>query len=89
MSDFGLSILVIGDGIRRPYWIPVDLFEITDKSIPSNWSFTVVRGHLVRALWGYDSLISDPNHHDDLINRKEQARIAFLLDNNLESMEDA
>lgn len=87
---YGLSVLVVDGGIHRPYWVPIDLFEVTDQGVPSNWGFTVVRDHpAIRALWGYSSLINDPDHHDDLINRRVKARDAFLRDNNLQSLEDA
>jgi hypothetical protein len=90
LSTYGLSFLVVSGENRRPYWIPADLFEATDHSVPCAWEFTVVHDHpLIRALWGYSSLINDADHHDDLINRKAQARDAFLRDNNLETLEDA
>jgi hypothetical protein len=90
LSAYGLSFLVVSRENHRPYWIPVDLFEVTDRSVPPGWEFAVVHDHpLIRALWGYSSLINDADRHDDLINRKAQARDAFLRDNNLESLADA
>jgi hypothetical protein len=90
LSIYSLSFLVVSGENPKPYWIPVDLFEVTDHSVPAGWEFTVVNHHpLIRALWGYSSLINDPDHHDDLINREAKARDAFLRDNNLQSMADA
>lgn len=90
LSDYALSILIVSVENHRPYWIPVDLFEVTDQNMPDNWQFVIVRNHsIIRALWGYSSLINDPDHHDNLINREAQARDEFLRDNNLRSLEEA
>jgi hypothetical protein len=90
LAVYGLSVMVVSGDPPRPYWSPIDLFEVLDGDIPNNWEFTRVAGHhWIRALWGYKSLIHDPAHHDDLINRKIHARDAFLRDCNLSSLEDA
>jgi hypothetical protein len=34
----------------------------------------------VLALWGYPALIRDPNHHDNLIERKLSALDTFLVE---------
>lgn len=90
LAVYGLSILVVSGTPKKPYWVPLELFKIIDNNISSNWLFGVVHDHsAVRAVWGYKSLICDPRHHDDLIERKAEARDAFLSDCNLESLETA
>src|SRR6185437_9734537 len=66
---YGLGVLIIDD-TGRPNWKPLDLFVVLDGGLPDNWEFAVVsQREPVLALWGYPSLIHDPRHHDDLIDR--------------------
>ena len=78
--DYGIGLLVVDDNLR-PNWKPIGLFEITDHSLPSNWKFRVVgdKGPVL-ALWGYRSLIENPEHHDGLIERKTSALEEFCRD---------
>ncbi|MCX5395345.1 hypothetical protein [Streptomyces sp. NBC_00094] len=75
---YGLGVLIVDD-TGRPNWKPIGLFDVTDRKLPDDWEFTAVRDRdpLV-ALWGYPALIRDPNHHDDLIERKSSALEVFL-----------
>ncbi len=75
---YGLGVLIVDD-TGRPNWKPLDLFVVRDGSLPDNWEFAVVnQREPVLALWGYPSLIHDPRHHDDLIDRKISAFQRFL-----------
>jgi hypothetical protein len=72
--------LTISD-TSNPNWYPLPLFDVTDGRLPSDWGF-VVRGEDVRspvlALWGYSTLVNDPDHHDALIDRRMSALRKFL-----------
>lgn len=74
----GLGLLIVDDP-GRPNWKPIDLFIVPDGQIPANWEFTVVSQQgPVLAFWGYPTLIHDPDHYDNLIERKMSALEAFL-----------
>ena len=75
---YGIGVLIVDD-TGRPNWKLIDLFNVVDPRLPEGWEFATVkdRGPVI-ALWGYPTLIRDPQHHDDLINRKISAREAFL-----------
>jgi hypothetical protein len=74
---YGLGVLVLDDN-GRPNWKPMELFTVSDGRLPANWEFvqTVGREPVV-ALWGYSTLVRDPKHHDDLIDRKLSALEVF------------
>jgi hypothetical protein len=73
----GVGALIVDD-TGRPNWKPIDLFEVVDATIPNHWEFRHGSGGVVLALIGYPALIHDPNHHDDLIERKKSAYEVFL-----------
>jgi hypothetical protein len=75
---YGMGVLIVDD-TGRPNWKPLDLFNVVDPRLPKGWEFTTVEARdPVIALWGYPTLIRDPNYHDNLINRKISALDAFL-----------
>ncbi|HEU5474694.1 MAG TPA: hypothetical protein VFV67_28940 [Actinophytocola sp.] len=75
---YGLGVLVVDD-TGKPNWKPMDLFEVSDGRISPGWEFSTVKDRdPVLALWGYPTLIRDPRHHDDLIERKLPAYRIFL-----------
>jgi hypothetical protein len=75
--ESGLVILVVDDtGVPR--WQPIELFSITDHQISAQWEFDVGEpADVVKALWGYPSLIRDPDHHDSLSELVPGALEAF------------
>jgi hypothetical protein len=75
--ESGLVVLVVDD-TGLPRWQPVELFDITDHSVPVDWEFDLgARGDLVKALWGYSTLIRDPHHHDSLSELAPRALEVF------------
>lgn len=75
---YGIGALIVDD-TGRPNWKPISLFEVVDGQLPTNWEFAVVvQREPVLALWGYRTLVRDPDHHDNLIERKLLALDAFL-----------
>ena len=77
-----LGLLVLGDH-ARPVWCHVELFEVSDAALPAGWGFTArdEEAFGVSALWGYRSIIQNPSHNDDLMERERSAWGDFLLDN--------
>lgn len=74
---YGIGVLIVDD-TGRPNWKPIELFGVVDGQLAANWEFAVVRGREpVLALWGYPTLVRDPDHHDNLIERKMSALDAF------------
>lgn len=77
---YGIGVLIVDD-TGRPNWKLIDLFLVIDGKLPTNWEFAVVRQREpVLALWGYPTLIRDPDHHDNLIARRLSALDAFLVE---------
>jgi hypothetical protein len=75
---YGLGVLIIDD-TGRPNWKLIDLFVVVDGQLPGNWEFAAVtQREPVLALWGYPALVRDPDHHDNLVERKLSAMDAFL-----------
>ncbi len=64
--DSGLVILVVDD-TSVPRWQPIELFEITDHRLPADWEFDIGGpSNMLKAIWGYSTMIHDPDHHDSL-----------------------
>lgn len=75
---YGIGVLIVDD-TGRPNWKPIGLFVVSDGQISTNWEFAILRHREpVLALWGYPTLVRDPNHHDNLIERNLSALDAFL-----------
>jgi hypothetical protein len=77
----GIIILILDDN-RRPHWYPVELFRISEPSMPTSWLFGYVLDRVSplnpQAFWGYESLVRDPSHHAALVDRKISALRVFL-----------
>jgi hypothetical protein len=73
---------VLGDHVR-PIWCHVELFEFAHAELPTHWSFATRDEETfgVSALWGYRSMIQNPSHNDDLMERERSAWNDFLSDN--------
>ena len=81
---YGLGVLVVND-TSRTFWMPISLFQVVDGSLPAHWEFAVVADRKpVLALWGYPSLIHDPEHHDALIEREQAAFDVFIRESGCE-----
>lgn len=86
---YGLGVLVIDD-TGEPNWKPIELFNVVDGELPQGWEFAVAHNPKpVLALLGYHSLIRDPNHHDDLIERKKSAIEAFIRESGIGGIDSA
>ncbi|WP_157555480.1 hypothetical protein [Nocardia crassostreae] len=73
-----LGVLVLGnDG--WPELVPLDLFSVVDGALPSGWEFVAKPGFRT-ALWGYPTLVRDPEHIGALRARKQEARDVFLAE---------
>ena len=56
-----------------PFWLPDEIFEIVDHKISILWFFDKFGDDYgIEALWGYNELISNEDHYDNLINRKKE-----------------
>jgi hypothetical protein len=78
--ESGMGVLVLDDAIR-PHWYFLDLFTVIDPSLPPNWMFGRRESGSagpMRCLWGYEALVLDTEHHDDLLERKRSALEIFV-----------
>ena len=72
---------VIRDGVSYPNWYPVSLFTVCDAGLPTSWKFMYYPQRefsgLVEAVWGYDALVTSPEHYSGLIERDLKALEMF------------
>ena len=74
-----MLLLLLMDEYQLPNWFPADLFSIDEPHLPENWSFKMCINaeHGLQAVWGYEELIFDEAHHDDLLERDPEALRVF------------
>ncbi|OTN87627.1 hypothetical protein A5819_000073 [Enterococcus sp. 7E2_DIV0204] len=73
-----LSYLIIGTYENLPSWYPAELFEVVDQQVYLEWYYSYESNSVISALWGYKELILTENHHDELIERTDEAIEIFL-----------
>lgn len=67
----GVIMLLLADEHHLPNWFPMELFSLRDSRVPADWSFlqSLANEKGLQAIWGYERLITDASHYDDLIER--------------------
>ena len=76
--DYIFKYLVYED-LNQPFWYACELFEIINDKIPSSWYFSFLY-HLdspMKILLGYDELVNNEDHNDDLLDKNESAERIF------------
>jgi hypothetical protein len=74
---YGMGVLIVDD-TGRPNWKAARSVQCRRPAPSGGLGIRQERRRPVIALWGYPTLIRDPDHHDNLINRKISALEAFL-----------
>jgi hypothetical protein len=75
-----LTYLTMDKWFTLPFWHPAELFKVEDHLLPIEWFFKFF-GHQevgLEALWGYQEMIFDPFHYQNLIEREDNAVKTFL-----------
>jgi hypothetical protein len=64
---------------NRPLWIPAELFEIVNTTIPNNWHFKFYGypDERLNAILGYEEMVTNQKHYDELIEREGDALDIF------------
>lgn len=73
----------------KPNWFPNELFEVTDNSLPTQWSFKIFNDESdvdVYCIWGYDEICNNEEHYDQLIERENEALMIYF--NNKRKIEE-
>jgi len=81
----GLLQLLVTDNsdLRRPQWMPLELFDVDISKLPSAWYFVsfpegaVARDRGFRAIWGYRQLVESDVHRHGLEELDPQALAVF------------
>jgi hypothetical protein len=75
----GVILLLLADDYHLPNWFPIQLFSVTDPSLPEEWSFLPSDSDegMLQALWGYEQMITDATHYDALLDREPEALQCF------------
>ncbi len=80
-----LCLLVQTDS-GHPHFLPAGLFDCGDQPLPSNWRFSLLEAIAYSgrdlwsrsiAVWGYEELVTDPQHRVGLANLDERALRIF------------
>lgn len=81
-----ILLALVCDETQKPNWLPIGLFDLTDKELPAGWEFGVLDGIAASggdasnrwvARWGYPELVRDDRHSDALIERDPDALAIF------------
>jgi hypothetical protein len=74
-----VMILLLVDDTGKPNWYPIEFFSFNQPKLPTDWFFStdVANEHGVGAIWGYQHLVSDPEHYERLIERDPDALRIF------------
>lgn len=84
------TLYYLVDANRKPDWFPYLLFDITDHSVPPDWSIRVNGKTEVSDIFsiiGFDELCNDEGFYDRLTDREEEAmRIYFRCKKELEKI---
>jgi hypothetical protein len=73
----------------KPNWFPNELFEVTDNSLPTDWSFRIFNDQNdvdIYCIWGYDEICNNEEHYDQLIERENEALMIYF--NNKRKIEE-
>ena len=76
-----LHYLIIPNEEMLPSWFPADLFDVVDQRLPFEFYFHYFGMNDSTGLSleiGYKEMVLDPNHSNDLIERKKDAIKIFL-----------
>src|SRR5262245_28806573 len=78
LFNSGLIVLIL-DNDRSPDWYPIELFEITDGALLSDWRFNLRSqgDDGLQAVWGPDRLVSDQAYFDSLAEHDLDAQTVF------------
>lgn len=80
---YGVSIwkcnvlYLLSDDTMCPNWYPAKVFEVADPQLPTDWFLRVFADGDVSTLFGYEELVMDDSHFDDLSNRTPKAIQVF------------
>ncbi len=76
-----ICMYLVIDKYLKPYWLPDELFEITNPKISSLWYFKKYKKpDIIINFWmicGYKELVNEETHNDDLMERKPAALEIF------------
>lgn len=81
LFNSGLITLVVDD-YRQPNWYPIELFDVEQGALPSDWVFALrVGGQAgMQAVWGHARLVNDPSLDESLAIQDSDARMVFWRD---------
>ena len=87
---FGMALwdsrlmVLLSDEDDLPNWYPVELFSLVDPRLPTDWMCNVNMKNEggLKAVWGYESLVLDDEHHDALQERESGALEIFQNERN-------
>jgi hypothetical protein len=86
----GAILILLADEHHLPNWFPMELFSLSAPCLPSDWSFvhSPTNKDGLQALWGYERLIIDVSHYEDLIERDPEALRHFYKEERLRLQHD-
>ncbi|GAA0374131.1 hypothetical protein GCM10010319_60790 [Streptomyces blastmyceticus] len=82
----GFLTVLVADDYDKPAWLPLQLFEVEDSSLPGHWEFAAGEagmpspesGELIcGGRWGYSEVVHSDTHYYDLEERDSEALRVF------------
>ncbi|MEV5576073.1 hypothetical protein AB0L06_39085 [Spirillospora sp. NPDC052269] len=74
----GMVMVLIRDDAQLPCWYPMEMFDVVDPHLPSDWLFANYSdSEFLQAIWGYEELVMDESHYDALLEREDGALVIF------------
>lgn len=76
----GSMLYLLYDDYKMANWYPAELFEVTDKQLPSNWyyQFYGYQELGVSAIWGYYELVLSEKHYNGICEKSSDEIKVFL-----------
>lgn len=76
----GSMVYLLYDNYKMANWYPAELFEVTDKHLPSNWyyQFYGYQEFGVSAVWGYYELVLSEKHYNGICEKNSDEIKVFL-----------
>ncbi|WP_157777525.1 S1 domain-containing protein [Nocardia terpenica] len=84
----GRASALICDDTSLPYWYPLELFAVSDGTVPRLWELGLhnIGDGVFQMIIGYPEMARNPEHYDALIDREREAMRIFYQQSGIEDL---
>jgi hypothetical protein len=78
----GATLILLSDDDDLPNWYPINLFSVADDRVPRDWHIAYFPGggNALQLIIGYERLVLDEAHYDNLLERSSVDLEIFRLE---------